>query len=86
MEYINTLKALHLAGCYSQVVVCNGMVYVSGQFLVDTESASMEGGSIEKQTLQALRNVEQILLVANRNIRRVVRVTVYISDINLWEG
>ena len=84
MLYVNTLKAPQPAGHYSQAIVHNGMVYVSGQLPVKTDRSTKEVGLIEEQTLQVLQNIEQILLAANSDISRVVKVTVYISDISLW--
>lgn len=84
MEYINTLNAPQPAGHYSQAIVHNGLVYVSGQLPVKKDRSSKEIGTIEEQTLLALQNVEQILLAANSSKERVIRVTVYISDISLW--
>jgi len=84
MEFINTVYAPMPAGHYTQAIVCNGMVYVSGQLPVKPDRSSNEVGSIEEQTLQALQNVEQILIAANSSKECVVKVTVYISDISLW--
>lgn len=84
MEFINTTNAPMPAGHYTQAIVCNGMVYVSGQLPVKPDRSSKEVGTIEEQTLQALQNVEQILIAANSSKDRVVKVTVYISDISLW--
>lgn len=84
MEFISTNNAPMPAGHYSQAIVCNGMVYVSGQLPVKPDRSSKEVGSIEEQTLQVLKNVEQILIAANSSKELVVKVTVYISDISLW--
>lgn len=84
MEYINTPNAPQPAGHYSQAVICNGMVYVSGQLPKKVGSQENEVGTIEEQTLQTLRNVEQILIAANSSKSKVVKVTVYVSDISLW--
>ncbi|RPH31251.1 MAG: RidA family protein [Bacteroidales bacterium] len=86
MDIISTSNAPMPAGHYSQAVVLNGIVYVSGQLPIELDRKTMEIGSIEEQTLQALKNVEQILIAANSNKSRVVKVTVYISDISLWGG
>lgn len=84
MDFINTENAPIPAGHYSQAVVHNGMVYVSGQLPINPDRSSKEVGTIEEQTLQTLQNVEQILLAANSCKEKVVKVTVYISDISLW--
>lgn len=84
MNFINTRLAPQPAGHYSQAVVHNGMVYVSGQLPVKLDRLSSEVGTIEEQTSQVLHNIEQILLAANSDKSKVVKVTVYISDISLW--
>ena len=72
------------AGHYSQAVVHNGLVYVAGQLSIDPQTGERRLGSIEEQTEQALKNVEGILKAAGSDLSRVLKMTVYISDINLW--
>lgn len=84
MDFITTSNAPMPAGHYSQAIVHNGMVYVSGQLPIKPNRSSKDVGTIEEQTLQALQNIEQILIAANSCKERVVKVTVYISDISLW--
>ncbi len=72
-------------GHYSQGVVHNGMVYVSGQLPMNLTTREIENGSIEAQTELALRNVEAVLLAAGSNLNDVVQMTIYVSDIELWD-
>jgi 2-iminobutanoate/2-iminopropanoate deaminase len=41
-------------------------------------------GEIEEQALLTLRNVEAILQAAGSSLDKVVKTTVFISDISLW--
>ncbi len=41
-------------------------------------------GSIEAQTERTLRNIEAILNAANSDLSRVLKMTVYVSDISQW--
>ena len=41
-------------------------------------------GAIEEQTELALRNVEHVLKAAGSDLTRVLQMTIYISDIELW--
>ena len=84
MEVINTNNAPIPAGHYSQAVVCNNFVFISGQLPKSVNSNEDIVDSIEDQTMQVLRNIEEILLAANSKITKVVKVTIYISDISLW--
>ena len=72
------------AGHYSQAVVHNGLVYVSGQVPINPQTGEKRVGSIEEQTEQVLRNIGEILHAAGSGLDRVLKMTIYISDINLW--
>lgn len=61
------------------------MVYVSGQFAINPETREKEFGPIEEETLQALKNVEMIVEAAGSKKEKILRMTLYISDIELWD-
>jgi 2-iminobutanoate/2-iminopropanoate deaminase len=86
MEFnlVNTSNAPAPGGHYSQAVVCNGLVFVSGQLSIDPQTGEKKLGSIEQQTEQVLQNVGEILKAANSDLSRVLKMTVYVSDINFW--
>jgi 2-iminobutanoate/2-iminopropanoate deaminase len=81
---IQTENAPRPGGHYSQAVVHNGLVYVSGQLSIDPRTGEKKLGSIEEQTRQVLMNISEILKAAGSDLGRVLKMTVYISDINLW--
>jgi len=85
MKMISTPNAPKPAGHYSQAIVHNNLVYVSGQLPIDPESGEKRIGSIEEQTEQALKNLSEILKAAGSNLNQVIKTTVYISDIELWD-
>ena len=84
MKKISTRGAPKPAGHYSQAIVHNDMVYVSGQLPIDPKTGEKRIGSIEEQTEQSLKNVAEILKAAESDLTKVVKTTVYISDIELW--
>jgi 2-iminobutanoate/2-iminopropanoate deaminase len=71
-------------GHYSQAVVYNGMVFVAGQLAIEPATGERLTGSIEQQTEQCLKNVSEILKASGSNLSRVLKMTIYISDIELW--
>ena len=81
---IETKNAPAAAGHYSQAVVHNGLVFVSGQISIDPQTGEKKLGSIEEQTEQVLKNVEAILKAADSDFSRVLKMTVYVADIELW--
>jgi 2-iminobutanoate/2-iminopropanoate deaminase len=72
------------AGHYSQAKVWQGVVYVAGQLPIDPLTGRRELGTIEAQTAQVLHNIEAVLTAAGSDLSKVLRVTVYIAEIELW--
>jgi 2-iminobutanoate/2-iminopropanoate deaminase len=83
---IQTADAPIPAGHYSQATVHNGVVYVAGQLAIDPATGERRLGSIEEQTERTLRNVEAILLAAGSDFAHLLKVTVYVADIALWDA
>jgi len=72
-------------GHYSQGIVHNNLVYVSGQLPMSLTTREIENGSIEAQTELALRNVEAVLLAAGSDLNHVLQMTIYVSEMELWD-
>lgn len=85
MEVVLTTDAPQPAGHYSQAMKHGGLVYVSGQLAIDPISGEKRLGSIEEQTEQVLRNVAAIVKAAGGSMDSVLKTTVYVSDIGLWD-
>lgn len=81
---ILTPEAPAPGGHYSQAVVYNGLVFVAGQLAIDPKTGERLTGSIEEQTEQCLNNISAILQAAGSGLSRVLKMTIYISDIELW--
>ena len=86
IKRISTPKAPTPAGHYSQATVYNGLVFVAGQLSIDPASGAHMTGTIEEQTEIALNNVLAILQAAGSDWSRVLKMTVYVADINLWDA
>ncbi|MFC1754065.1 RidA family protein [Thermoproteota archaeon] len=85
MEIIQTAKASQPLGHYSQAVVHNGLVYVSGQLGIKLDNPAEPAGDIEAQTKCALQNLDSILIECGSSKHRVLKTTVYIADLGLWK-
>ena len=85
MKEIFTPKAPKPAGHYSQAIVHDNVVYVSGQLPIEPITGEKRLGSIEEQTEQVLKNLAEIIKTAGSDINKVIKTTVYISDIQLWD-
>ncbi len=73
-------------GHYSPGVEHNGLIYVSGQLPMSLDTREPFTGDIGQQTELALRNVEAVLLAAGSDLKHVLQMTIYVSDMELWGG
>lgn len=83
---VTTAAAPNAVGPYSQGVVAKGLVWVSGQIPLDPASGVLVEGAIAEQTRQVLRNVSAVLSAAGSGIDRVVKATVYLTDLGDFEA
>lgn len=79
MTFIQTNDAPAAIGPYSQGVLHQNMLFISGQLGLDPQKGILQDG-IELQTRQALNNLHQILLKAEMNISNVVKTTLFLKN------
>ena len=80
LKRIQTDKAPHAIGPYSQGIVAGNMLYTAGQIALDPTTGELVGGDIAAQTRRVLDNLSAILQAAGSSLDRVVKTTVYLSD------
>jgi 2-iminobutanoate/2-iminopropanoate deaminase len=69
-------------GPYSQAVIYNGLLYVSGQIPVDFETGMMVRGTIEDETHAVLNNIKIIVEDAGVGMCDVLKLTCYLADMD----
>ena len=74
-------KAPAAIGPYDQAVEIDGLVITSGQLPIDPATGAFPEG-IAEQTRQSLTNVKSILAEAGLGMDKVVKTTVFLSDMN----
>ena len=77
---IETKNAPAPIGPYSQAVLANGTLYMSGQIAMNPESGELILDSIEAETEQVMKNMEGVLLKAGMTLDDVVKCSIYITD------
>ena len=82
IKKIYTDKAPEAVGPYSQAVVCNGMVYTSGQIAINPETNTVEATDITGQTEQIMKNLEQVLKASGSSFENAIKTTCFIADMN----
>ena len=81
-EIIATDKGPKAIGPYSQAVKANGFLFVSGQIPLDPQTQTLIEGDIVKQTERVMENLKGIVEAAGFSLDRVVKTTVFLSDMN----
>ena len=69
-------------GPYSEAVVAGGFVFVSGQGPFNTKTQQMDLGDIKSETRLELTNISTILKASNSSLENVVKVNVFLADLN----
>ena len=77
---ITTEKAPAAVGPYSQAVRIGGLVYTAGQVALAPETGTVKAKTTEEQTHQVLRNLQAVLEAAGSGLDRVVKSTVFLTD------
>jgi len=80
MKAIQTNNAPAAIGPYSQAIEVNGFIFASGQIPIDPATGEFVKGGIKEQTRQSLLNAKSILIAAGTGLNRVVKTTVFLSD------
>ena len=80
LKIVSTNQAPQAIGPYSQAICVNGMVYTSGQIGLTPSGEMVQG--IEAQTRQVLENLKAILKNAGSGFDKVVKTTIFLSDMD----
>ncbi len=81
MDYVATPDAPQAIGPYSQAVKANGLVFTSGQIALDPATGNVVDGSFADQVHRVFRNLDAVLKEAGSGFDRVLRATVYVTDL-----
>jgi 2-iminobutanoate/2-iminopropanoate deaminase len=81
-KVVHTDRAPKAVGPYSQGICAGDYVFTSGQVGLDPATGKMVEGGTTAQARRIMENLRAILEAANSDFSKVVKVTVYLSDIN----
>ncbi|HVI07633.1 MAG TPA: RidA family protein [Candidatus Binatia bacterium] len=81
-ETLSTQNAPQAIGPYSQAVRANGFIFTSGQIAIDPSTQQVVEGDVAIQTDRVLQNLSAILAAAGSNLGKVVRVGVFLKNMN----
>lgn len=81
-KIVITKEAPQPVGPYSQAVISNGLVFVSGQLPIDALTGNIVSESVTGQTTQVMKNLQAVLEASGSSLDQVLKATVYVKDLS----
>src|SRR5208283_1741751 len=81
-KVVQTKDAPQPKGVYSQAIVADGFVFVAGQACVNPQTNEFEYGDVQSETRRTIENIRAILEAAGSSLKDVVRVGVFLADLD----
>lgn len=82
---VHTDDAPGALGPYSQAIVTDGWIFASGQIAIDPGTGNLVKGGAAEQADRVLKNLAAVLEAAGGSLETVVKTTVFLSDMALFE-
>jgi 2-iminobutanoate/2-iminopropanoate deaminase len=83
---IETVNAPAPIGPYSQAVLANGMLFISGQIAIDPNTGSVDARTVTEEAEQIMKNLQAILTEAGMDFSHVVKTTIFLTDMSLFQS
>ena len=80
-KVLSTPNAPKAIGPYSQAILSNGFLFLSGQIPLDPESGQVVSPEIGPQTERVLDNIKAVLEGAGTSLDHVVKTTIFLADL-----
>ena len=81
-KIIKTENSPQAIGAYSQAVMVNNTVYVSGQIPLVPKTMQVVEGGFAEQAEQVFLNLKAVAEAANSRLADAVKLTVYLTDLD----
>ena len=68
-------------GPYSQAILANGMLFISGQCPINPKTGLLEIETIESATHLVMSNIEKLLHAAEMDFTHIVKCSIFLKDL-----
>jgi 2-iminobutanoate/2-iminopropanoate deaminase len=85
-KVIQTDKAPAPIGPYSQAILADNTLYISGQIAINPANGQMEIVNVIRETNQVMENIGAILKAAGFDYSDIVKTTIFLSDMNNFQA
>jgi 2-iminobutanoate/2-iminopropanoate deaminase len=84
-QVIETAEAPEAIGPYSQAIRAGDLLFCSGQIPLEPSTGELVKQDAAGQARQCLENLAAVCRAAGTDLRRAVRVTIYLTDLSELE-
>lgn len=81
-EIVKTEDAPAPIGPYSQAILTNSLLFISGQIAIDPETGTMVQADIQTETHRVMKNLKAILTKAGCDFSSVIKTSIFLRDFN----
>lgn len=85
-KIIQTNNAPAPIGPYSQAVIVNNILYVSGQIAINPADGTMDIANIMNETKRVMENIGAILKEAGCDYNDIIKTTIFLTDMNNFQS
>ena len=83
-KMISTDNAPSAIGTYSQAILANDFLFISGQIPLDPEKMELVEG-IDNQIRMVFKNIKEILKEANMSYSNIIKLTILLDNLENFE-
>ncbi|MFH1004670.1 MAG: Rid family detoxifying hydrolase [Bacteroidota bacterium] len=80
-QIIFSEKAPKPIGPYSQAVMHNNILFVSGQISINPATGVLDTSNIENETNQVMENIKAIITTSKMEMKDIVKATIFLRDL-----
>jgi len=81
-EVIYSANAPAPIGPYSQAIRIGSMLFVSGQIAIQQSSGTIITTTIQEETEQVMKNLDEVLRAAGMDFSHIVKTTIFLKDMS----
>ena len=83
-KIINISDAPKPIAPYSQAILANGSLYISGQIAINPYTGKLNNNSVKTQTQQVMKNIKAILKEAGMDFSNIVKCSIFLSSMEIY--
>lgn len=86
LKITNSERAPKAIGPYSQGVILNNFLFLSGQIPINPKTGEIQGQDVTEQAKQVMENIKAVLEASDSGYAKVIKTTCFLHDMKDFES